>query len=78
MPSTRTITADMDRKIGQAVRAARLAKGISQSELGKTIGVTFQQIQKGESGANRISASALVLICRRLEIDPADILGQIQ
>jgi transcriptional regulator with XRE-family HTH domain len=37
----------------------RLLRGLSQSALGKKLGVTFQQIQKYERGANRLSASML-------------------
>ena len=36
-----------------------MARGMSQTELGKRIGVTFQQVQKYERGANRVSASRL-------------------
>ena len=49
----------VDRLVGQRVRLARLAKGMSQSGLGDAVGVTFQQIQKYEKGANRVSASKL-------------------
>jgi transcriptional regulator with XRE-family HTH domain len=49
----------VDRLVGQRVRLARIAKGLSQTGLGHAVGVTFQQIQKYEKGANRISASRL-------------------
>ena len=48
-----------DAEIGQRVRALRLQRGLSQTELGQLISVTFQQVQKYEKGANRISASRL-------------------
>nr|WP_255684166.1 MULTISPECIES: helix-turn-helix transcriptional regulator [unclassified Xanthobacter] len=41
--------------IGARLRAERTRAGISQQRLGARLGVTFQQIQKYESGANRIS-----------------------
>jgi transcriptional regulator with XRE-family HTH domain len=48
-----------DAEIGQRVRALRLQRGLSQTELGNLIDVTFQQVQKYEKGANRISAGRL-------------------
>lgn len=75
MPSSRIITSEMDIKIGQAIRAVRIARGISQTDLGKVLGVTFQQLQKQESGKNRLSVSALILICQKLGVSPMDIIG---
>jgi transcriptional regulator with XRE-family HTH domain len=48
-----------DFEIGRRIRALRLERGLSQTELGTPIGVTFQQIQKYEKGANRVSAGRL-------------------
>ncbi len=48
-----------DVHIGRRLREARLARGLSQGALGKKLGVTFQQVQKYESGANRIGGSRL-------------------
>jgi transcriptional regulator with XRE-family HTH domain len=44
---------------GNKLRQFRLTKGMSQTDLGKQLGLTFQQIQKYEKGANRMSASTL-------------------
>jgi transcriptional regulator with XRE-family HTH domain len=44
---------------------------VSQSALGEQIGVTFQQVQKYERGANRVSASKLALIAEALEVSVA-------
>lgn len=52
----------IDKFIGLNVRAARLARGMSQTALGNRIGVTFQQVQKYERGVNRISAATLYAI----------------
>ena len=49
----------------------RLMVGMSQSKLGEALGVTFQQIQKYEKGANRIGASRLQQLARVLEVPPA-------
>lgn len=49
----------VDRHVGARIKGRRLQVGISQVELGKKVGVSFQQIQKYERGANRVSASTL-------------------
>ena len=49
----------VDVHIGQRIRERRLICGISQSELGKGADITFQQVQKYERGANRVSGSML-------------------
>ena len=49
----------VDVHVGKRVRERRLSLGMSQAKLGEYLGLTFQQIQKYERGANRISASKL-------------------
>ncbi len=49
----------VDAHVGGRVRAGRTLIGMSQEELGKHVGLTFQQIQKYENGMNRIAASRL-------------------
>lgn len=61
----------VDIYVGQQVRAHREAAGLTQSHLGQAIGVTFQQVQKYERGANRISASMLSRIADRLDTTEA-------
>jgi transcriptional regulator with XRE-family HTH domain len=65
-----------DQEIGQRVREQRLAKGLSQTELGRLIGVTFQQVQKYENGANRIGAGRLVRIADALETPAHTFFGE--
>ncbi len=48
-----------DGEIGKRVRALRLQRGMTQVRLGELLNVTFQQVQKYENGANRISAGRL-------------------
>lgn len=60
---------NVDIQVGKKIRNQRMISGISQSELGDRIGVTFQQIQKYEKGANRVSASRLVEIANAMSID---------
>jgi transcriptional regulator with XRE-family HTH domain len=57
----------IDILVGQNIRICRLQQRFSQTELGRRIGVTFQQVQKYEKGANRVGASRLTQI--------ADVLG---
>jgi transcriptional regulator with XRE-family HTH domain len=65
----------MDRAIGARLRAFRLQRRMSQTDIAKPLGVTFQQIQKYENGKNRISGSALVKVCELLDVKPEQILG---
>jgi transcriptional regulator with XRE-family HTH domain len=64
----------LDVAVGGIIRNVRVAAGISQERLGEQVGVTFQQIQKYERGANRISVSRLVLIARALGVTPQSLL----
>jgi transcriptional regulator with XRE-family HTH domain len=48
-----------DRHVGNRVRMRRRMQGMSQQELGRALGVTFQQVQKYEKGTNRIGAGRL-------------------
>lgn len=54
----------IDRHVGARVRTRRLTLGMNQTEFGTLLGVTYQQVQKYESGANRISASRLQQIAK--------------
>lgn len=49
----------IDVHVGQRIRQRRILIGMSQSTLAKAVGITFQQVQKYERGANRTSASKL-------------------
>lgn len=61
----------IDVHVGNRLRLARSARGLSLEELGRRVGVTYQQIQKYETGANRVSASTLYRISRAFEVPPA-------
>jgi transcriptional regulator with XRE-family HTH domain len=50
------------------MRERRQALGISQADLGKTLGISFQQIQEYETGKNRVSAGRLFDICKALNV----------
>jgi transcriptional regulator with XRE-family HTH domain len=57
-----------DIEIGRRIRALRLERGLSQTELGNLLGITFQQIQKYEKGANRVAAGRLQRIAEALDV----------
>jgi transcriptional regulator with XRE-family HTH domain len=63
----------IDDHIGEKIREARRALGMTQTQLGVAVGTTFQQIQKYERGVNRIAASRLYEICKVLKIDMSSI-----
>ena len=58
----------VDRKLGERVRARRHQLGMNQEKLARLLGVTFQQVQKYETGANRIAASRLFEIAAVLDM----------
>ena len=61
----------VDVHVGQRVRARRKMLGLSQTQLGKDLGVTFQQVQKYERGTNRIGSSRLFKMSTTLDVPVA-------
>lgn len=59
---------EQDRIVGQRIQMLRKSKCLSQTALGSSIGVTFQQVQKYENGSNRVGASRLSEIARVLDV----------
>src|SRR5438874_12259665 len=58
----------VDKHVGSRVRMRRLMLGMSQGKLADGIGLTFQQVQKYEKGANRIGASRLQHLANILQV----------
>ncbi len=58
----------VDVHVGARLRARRTLLGMTQTKLGDRLGVSFQQMQKYENGANRISASRLYDLARLLDV----------
>jgi transcriptional regulator with XRE-family HTH domain len=58
----------IDRHVGSRVRMRRMMLSMSQEKLGDALGLTFQQVQKYEKGANRIGASRLQHIAGILQV----------
>jgi transcriptional regulator with XRE-family HTH domain len=70
----RTITLD-GKEIGIRMRAMRIDQQISQEDLAKQLGVSFQQIQKYEKGTNRVSADRLMQIAGALHTTPHELMA---
>ncbi len=66
-----------DKLLGKKLRQIREARGFSQERLAKEIGVVFQQIQKYETGVNRLSCSRLLHILDVLNISVIDFFADI-
>ena len=58
----------IDKYVGSRVRMRRMMLGMNQTKLGDALGITFQQVQKYEKGANRVSASRLQHISHILQV----------
>jgi transcriptional regulator with XRE-family HTH domain len=59
----------IDVHVGARLRARRTLLGLSQTALGEVMGLSFQQLQKYESGSNRISASRLYELSKLLDVE---------
>ena len=59
----------VDVHVGSRMRMRRMLIGMSQEKLGNELGLTFQQVQKYEKGANRIGASRLYHISKILDVN---------
>jgi transcriptional regulator with XRE-family HTH domain len=58
----------IDVLVGSRIRRFRKGRKMSQAQLGKKLGVTFQQVQKYENGKNRVGASRLQMISTALDV----------
>jgi transcriptional regulator with XRE-family HTH domain len=74
---TRTLPDTLDVAIGASIRLRRRQAGISQEMLAENCGVSFQQVQKYENGANRVSFSRLVQIAHALGLRVSELVGEI-
>lgn len=61
----------VDVHVGQRIRRRRWMVGMTQQQLGEAVGIKFQQIQKYETGMNRVSASRLYEISNALDVSVA-------
>lgn len=75
MPKKRRV-GDSDQAIGMRIKAHRMLRNLSQTDLANELGVTFQQIQKYERGSNRVSGSSLAKLCDVLNVSADVIIGR--
>lgn len=68
---TEGLPSQIDIYVGNRLRMRRTLLGLSQTELGQKLGLTFQQIQKYEQGLNRIGSSRLYELSKILKISIA-------
>jgi DNA-binding XRE family transcriptional regulator len=66
----------VDTVVGARIRNLRLRNRLSQSQLGKQLGVTFQQVQKYENGTNRVSAGRLAGLAKLFSVPIAALYGE--
>lgn len=69
-------TAQLELAIGARMRARRRQLGLSQTDLAERLGVSFQQVQKYERGANRVAASTLLAAAQALGVSVAWLVGE--
>jgi transcriptional regulator with XRE-family HTH domain len=62
-------TRPIDQHVGERIRLRRTERGLTQEQLAEALDVSYQQVQKYETGANRISAGRLYEIARRLGVE---------
>jgi transcriptional regulator with XRE-family HTH domain len=65
----------INKSIGHQIRAQRLALNITQVNLADHLDVSYQQLQKIETGKNRVSAARLILISEYFGVSPMDFMG---
>lgn len=69
---------DFDKKIGRRLKELRLQNGSSQQEIGDLLGVSFQQTQKYETGANRVTAKTLYILKSFYNVELEDFFNTIE
>ena len=62
------MTNEIDHHVGKRLRRRRRLLGLTQSQLADAVGIRFQQVQKYECGANRVSASRLFELAEALDV----------
>lgn len=65
----------IDRQVGERMRRRRILLGLTQDQVADALHISYQQIQKYETGANRVSAGRLAQIAEVLEVQPGYFFG---
>ena len=58
----------LNKRIGKRIRTTQILRGLTQQQLGFSVGITFQQVQKYEQGKNSLSATRLIEVAKALEV----------
>ena len=66
----------LDTLVGKCARERRLALGLTQQQLAEMVGITYQQLHKYETGANRLSAGRLYQLAEALGVGVAHFFGE--
>ncbi|HHI71288.1 MAG TPA: XRE family transcriptional regulator [Rhodobacteraceae bacterium] len=61
----------VDIHVGQRLKEIRTIRGLTQSNVAEQLGISFQQLQKYETGANRVSASRMFELSKLLNVSPS-------
>lgn len=67
----------IDRIIGKVMRRHRQAAGATQKDVARMLGVSFQQLQKYETGVNRLALARLLDFCLALGLRPEQVVAEI-
>jgi transcriptional regulator with XRE-family HTH domain len=67
-----------DEALGRLIRQRRIALGLSQTQLGERLDLTFQQVQKYEKGVNRLVFGRFMQVCRILDVAPDELCRQVE
>jgi transcriptional regulator with XRE-family HTH domain len=67
---------DINYVLGKRIRTVRKSLGLSQTHIAKSLGVSFQQVGKYESGQNTMSVQTFMTICRALRLKPSSLLDE--
>src|SRR5687768_10977450 len=68
-------TVDINLELGRRIREARQSLKLTQRDLGAAIGVTFQQVQKYESGRSRMTVDTLLETAEALKVSPGSLIA---
>ena len=74
---SRRAATDIDKALGARIRSLRTPLGIRQADLARIVGVSYQQIQKYEHGANRISVSTLFAVAQALGVSASSLVADL-
>ena len=77
MPNTRVKFSELDKIIGSVLKRLRTEAKMSQTDVAKKLGISFQQIQKYEVGSNRVSTATLIKLSEALGLMPVYVLDEI-